>query len=293
MREVQECVGCGSKRLRSYKANLSPFLAEMVHLVPRSRVRFVRCRSCGLLFYDPRMTDEEIALLYEDYRGKRYQSVRQKHEPWYTPEMNECVGNDADTLRERKETLFSVLAENTDVNAIHRILDYGGDQGQFISDQLADRERFVYDISGVPTLPGIKSVDAAQGFPNDLDLIMCCHVLEHVSFPKEILERLRALGNEGTLYYFELPFDSPMKSRRTGLSKKLFGILTRSSTFVNVNNKMRGFSFSMHEHQNYFDEASLREFLERNGFGVQVIKRTTVPTLGIRAEIICCLAKKK
>ena len=291
MREVGDCVSCGSRRLKRYKAGLSPFVAEMTGLDRGTKVSLVKCKDCGLLFYNPRMTDEECAQLYADYRGKRYQSVRQRNEPWYTPEINECIGNDTDTLRERKENLYRVLKENTDLSAIHRILDFGGDQGQFISDQLADRERFVYDISGVPTLPGIVSVDAAKGFPGDLDLIMCCHVLEHVSFPLEILERLKGLGTERTLYYIELPFDSPMKSTRTGIKKEIFGMMARSSSFVGVNNRMKGFKFLMHEHQNYFDEASLRAFLESNGFMVQMINRRSIPTMGTKADIVFCLAR--
>lgn len=41
------------------------------------------CQACDFLFLDMRFDDEEMSLLYKDYRGSEYVEIRNKYEPGY------------------------------------------------------------------------------------------------------------------------------------------------------------------------------------------------------------------
>lgn len=166
------------------------------------------CKNCGLSYSQYRPNDEEMKLLYDGYRGEEYQKQRQKHEPFYTKEFNESLGFDIKQQNYRKERLFNILKKYFDINSIKNVLDYGGDAGQFIPDQFELAEKYVYEISNVKPINGIKQIKTKETLKTrKYDFIMCTHVLEHVAYPIDIIKEMYDLLEKDGYLYLELPLD--------------------------------------------------------------------------------------
>jgi hypothetical protein len=233
------------------------------------------CRSCAFRFFDSRLTEEEVQRLYASYRKDGYFKARSSYEFWYTRKANDGIGNDEAEIVSRKQNLSKVLGERS--RSIVSVLDYGGDRGQFIPDGVGT-DRYVYELSNAAPVEGIirvASVDERQ-----FDFVKLAHVLEHCSEPKQILEGLKRLGHEGTLFYFEVPFERP-SLRWAGRGRwqewydgALLGIepLLRMVDFYSTVARLK-LNFipplglqKCSEHLNFFNESSLQKLLERAGF---------------------------
>jgi hypothetical protein len=217
------------------------------------------CNTCDFLFYNPHPDAEELEKLYNGYRNPDYQKQRQKHEKWYTREVNESLGHNRTEIDKRKENMSLFLKGRLDIAEIKNILDYGGDSGQFIMDEFKNSERYVYEISKVPLVPGVKLItDLDERETKKFDFIMCCHVLEHVTGPHEIIDQIIMFAQKKTKFYFELPVDNPLGN--TNLITRIKITLSRLYPF-----------FIMHEHINHFSIASLKKLLESHGMEVEHI----------------------
>ena len=63
----------------------------------------------------------------------------------------------------------------------------------------------VFDVSGVPPEPGVEVIQEAELNARSWDLILSCHVLEHVSDPHQYMRGLVDLGRSGALFFIEIP----------------------------------------------------------------------------------------
>ena len=91
-----------------------------------------------------------------------------------------------------------------------RVLDFGGDEGQFIPDIDSIEARAVFEVSSVSSLEGVnrfRDWTQVRGFSPDM--IMMCHVLEHVENARELVETAFSVLASGGLTYIEVPLDSP------------------------------------------------------------------------------------
>jgi hypothetical protein len=237
-----------------------------------------------------------VRRLYDGYRGIEYQRMRQRHEPKYTEEFNAALGMDPQEQKVRKELLREYLRLEKDLGEITSVLDYGGDRGQFICDELCTAERYVYEISGIAPEPGIHSLTSLDECKRRrFDLIMCCHLLEHASDPLGELERILTLADLDTMIYIELPYEFLFKDISASMRERIIslGLTYIPQTLIDMfAQRFRG-SFTMHEHINFFNGSSLRRLLERSDLDVL---RLDVPSEKIGPEhnsIIRCLARKK
>ncbi len=202
------CFICGGGQCTYDKAHFAPFLIERMFEGKEMPTQLIHCKSCGIYYSQYRPTDEEMDRLYKDYRGEIYVKQRIRFEPEYTAD----VYYDKEVERQRKNRLGAYLKENVNVENIRYFLDYGGDNGEFIPDEFNNAYRYVYDISGVDVVPGvcrIKSFDELKNY--DWDLITCCHVLEHVSDPMQIVKIMTGLLHEGSYLYIEVPYEDWFK----------------------------------------------------------------------------------
>jgi SAM-dependent methyltransferase len=253
----------------------------------------IECRSCWFVYYYPRYEDIQMQKLYCGYRNPDYQIQRMKHEPNYTAELNDSIGKDPVEIKQRKKNFVKLLSSRINMGDIKTVLDFGGDKGQFIPDELYSAQRYVYDISGVDPLPGITRLEKPDGM--HFDLIMCCHVLEHLPDPKAAIQRMTQLLAKNGLLYIELPYDGFFffnpRSRIKRILKKLiikFPFLLKLLATLTGKNLVE-----MHEHINNFNEKSL-EYLVRSCSLSPVLINTKVIDLGwIKASIISCLAEKE
>jgi hypothetical protein len=284
------CPCCKESRLGAYPALVSPFLASYVFRTKAAATRLLECDACGLRFFEDRLTDAEAERLYSGYRGEDYFRARHRHEPWYTRKVNDELGRSDAVARSRRELVAGFLGRNTEVASIETVLDFGGDRGQMIPDGIG-KERFVYEISGIPPVDGVRAIRSSADLEGKrFDLVLLSHVLEHCSEPKTVLEQVRPLLQRSSVLYVELPLDRVglgwvPKSHAYG---KYLAALARLppalmavdlySTLVRLRYETvppLGF-VKMHEHINFFDERSLSRLLERCGFRTLALEKLVI-----------------
>ena len=196
------CPVCSHTSSKRYIGALSWFIAEYVFDERPISVNLLECKRCGLRYYDKRYSDFEMARLYSEYRGKRYFSVRNKCEPWYSAKLNSATLTDA-AVKLNKNRVWSYLKHYK----IKSALDYGGDRGQNIPDEIP--ERFLYDPADVQPVLGVTKVNESELENRRFDCIICMNVLEQVAHPMQFVEELVGHLNEGGLLYLQVPLEYP------------------------------------------------------------------------------------
>jgi hypothetical protein len=290
VRHVDTCIGCGALDLRRYVTAAAPFVATRVPALARERIELVRCPACGLGFFDPRLEDAEVAALYRNYRDAEYQRVRQLHEPGYTPAVNAGLGGEAE-IAARTANMRAFLAPHLRLEDVRSVLDYGGDRGQFILDELSGARRVVYEISGVPVRPGVVAItDWEVAARERYDLVLCNHVLEHASFPGEVLRQLAAVAHAGTRFYFEVPLEDPFAPRRprsafSGLRRLVLAVPALADAYY----RRRKLPL-LHEHVNLFSVASLARVLQAHGLVVDEVARRDLAVDAATIAVVSCVA---
>ena len=273
---VDRCVVCDSGSLARWPAVTSPFVAEIARLPAPIRCALAECAGCGHRFFDLRLDEAEIARLYAHYRGDAYFALRHRWEPWYTRAANDAIGHDPAEIAGRRAYVLDFLRRSLP-GGVSSVLDYGGDEGQFIPPELS-REKFVYEVSDVRPVAGVTRLDALdRGF----DLVMVCHVLEHTSDPLKFLRELRGKVRAGWMYA-EVPLERPRvfklhanggrgeqatwirRARPLWLGLDFYSTLFR----VKLGVVPPLGPIKLHEHLNFFSANSLRTLFERAGYSV-------------------------
>jgi hypothetical protein len=221
------CPCCFGKDLDASPAILMPFIADRVFGwapveidaswglqtirpgMAYSLCKSLRCAECGLVFLDIRFSDQELGVLYRDYRGPEYAALRDHYEPGYA-QRNALLNEGVPFVPEIEAFLEPWLALPV------RVLDWGGDTGK--NTPFAGRRSLchIYDISRKPVLEGMVSVDkdtalaTAQQMP--YDLVVCGEVLEHVPYPAELMLEMRAALGPRTVLYVEVPHEALIRA---------------------------------------------------------------------------------
>lgn len=304
---IEKCPSCSGDLIKKHPAVLSPFVSNYASINYQGELNLNECENCHLILFDYRYDEPEVERLYAGYRGNKYFKTRNRYEFWYTQKINNSIGKDEIEIQGRKEFLSEYLKKWTNVADIYSVLDYGGDEGQFIPDDIGV-DRNVYDISGMKVKDGVKKLKNLQEMNGKtFDLVMLCHVLEHCSDPKLILNKVKLLVKNNKYIYLELPYERIDYSRikQTGfynfylfLLKKIHFLFTLAdfySTFFRVKfNKIPFMGIiKMHEHINYFDVQSLKALIESNEMEVIDCRvNENKKSWGIN-KIIACLVRVK
>lgn len=264
------CIFCNSQDTDVHPAKLSPFIGERIENVNDECFNLLHCKNCGSAFFDYRYDEDEISKIYHKYRGEEYQAMRQKYESWYSPEINRLIGDDKQAIASRNANLSKIL-KNIPLNNVQSVLDFGGDKGQYIPEVLNDKNRYVYDISNVDVLEGITSLRTLQSCyekePGGYDLIICAHVLEHLSDPNEVIQELKSLLSKNGYLYIEVPFDSPFYKNPLDNFQYLFNKYFKFTDLVKKYFELKTAKYSlMHEHINFYTQEGLNYLFQENGF---------------------------
>lgn len=188
------CACCGSSAITYTPAFLSKFVIWRTSgqkPITNKSISLGHCEICNYRFSSARFTDDEIVNLYKGYRDKMYNQMRLECEPNYVVDMYSD-----DYVNNRKKFINDIIFNNTD--NIKSILDYGGDDGKYIPDV---ETRYVYDLSDVNPINGIKKYSTSENIK--FDLVMNCQVLEHVSDINRLITTLKSLTNQ--YLYIEVP----------------------------------------------------------------------------------------
>jgi SAM-dependent methyltransferase len=295
---VNSCILCKSTKIDIFPSIISPFIAERIWNSKLHRTSLLKCNKCGFIFHNPRLDEDEEKVLYDNYRGEEYLKQRIKHEQTYSKELNELIGKNPIEIENRKLNLSKILNANLDINKIRNVLDFGGDKGQHIINEFKNIDKYVFDLSRVPTLGDIKTITDIYDSENKFDLITCCHVLEHVSSPIEVLEQIKSFSHEDTIFYLEVPLDNPFIVQ-LGSSKSIIHYVVRKIMFMKpiflkfVCNIKSNEDIIMHEHVNFFSTYSMEMLLDREGFTLISILTKEMDFGWCKLNILCVLAKLK
>jgi len=293
LKQIDRCPCCNGTDLDVLPAAIAPFIIDyVVHDPAHTLCGFCVCRACAFRFFDARFEPAEIARLYEDYRGDAYFQARHRHEFWYRRTTNDQVGSGPALVALRKRIMASLLVRVIDTNKVESILDYGGDRGQFLPDALG-RSRWVYEVSGVLPVPGVRSIASEADLGGRyFDVVALSNVLEHAPDVLDMLLRVRALTTPGTgVVYLEVPdehFDLRFASRGRAYRRTLGFLARNPSAFRWVDLYSALFRIKLrvippfgvlraHEHINFFSEPSLRRLLARGGLTVLACVRNPAP----------------
>jgi 2-polyprenyl-3-methyl-5-hydroxy-6-metoxy-1,4-benzoquinol methylase len=274
------CLACGNYDLETKSAVISNFLLERIwNNSINNETSICHCKKCGFAFYALRPSENEMGKLYENYRDTVYQKQRQKHDSWYTKEINNLF-DDQIVYKSRQEIANKFLIKHIDATDIKSVLDYGGSTGIHIPQIFTNAKKYVFDISGVKTVDGVQylnNLDDAN--KQQYDFVMCTAVLEHVSKPNQILRQLKEMVSENGYLYIGVPFDSPFYRHKTSKPQFLFNKYFSFKVILDRFLRDWKHPFVMHEHINYFTENSLKEMLEK--CGLTVLEIDTFITKGI------------
>ena len=155
---------------------------------------FLICRRCGFIFFNPRWDGKEIELKYNAIRDYHSQEDEQIPEKFALDER-------------RARMIFNVLSRYRQLENL-QVLDVGGSSGYNLASFTSNNRCFVVDFEPRVMMPGITYLgkdltDLAPG--TKFDIILLCHILEHLVDPIATLQHVRGyLENEGLLY-IEVP----------------------------------------------------------------------------------------
>lgn len=288
MYTINTCPACAASSCKVFPALVSGFVKSRVLPPAASGLTcFAVCSNCGLQFFTDRFEPAELQRLYTGYRGADYLKQRQAAEFWYTERMNGELADSDEIVQQRQRSLAAYTALHWQGWQPPRILDYGGDRGQFIP-AVWTGEKSVFEMSGIAPVDGVRSVAReAELQPAGYDCILLCHVLEHASAPAVMLAAIRPLLVPGGWLYIEVPAEemrlSPfMQSRLYANWLQLTDCTPRLRRLVEFYSaaakKLLCWipplgSARLHEHINFFAEGALRQVAEKADFTVVDVTR--------------------
>ena len=239
------------------------------------------------MFYNPRLDDDDLRKLYRDYRSEEYRRMRHASEPWYTPRFNAGLSS-PEQYKTRREKLAPILRQHIGERKIRRILDYGGDRGDLVVGLVDGARTFVYDISGIPPASNVTSVHDPAGCK--ADLIINSNVLEHVGFPRLLVNEILQAAPEGGLVFLEVPCESPVGMSRIARRLAQIGIVALMRPTLASALFRSASLYMMHEHINYFTRNSLTALMRSSGGAVIATGTYPMAGGGGKADMAWCLA---
>lgn len=298
------CLICGSQNIETKDTVVSDFVMARICSdfsskgISNYKTNLCFCKDCTFAFYDYRFNDDESARLYADYRCTEYQKVREKYECWYTSKVNDALNGDSIALCSQKQVIEQIIKKNVKHELISA-LDYGGNEGRTFTDLIGTQEKYVFDISGVPTIKGVIGIsDFEELKGHSFDFIMCNHLFEHLADPIDVLLKIKEIGKEDTIYYIEVPSENPfIKGDKFSIKNNIsiafnpnFNIFKLAKYFF----KLRRQPFMpMKEHINFFTTKSIRLLAENNGFEVIDISENTENAALGKITVLSMLFKKR
>jgi hypothetical protein len=258
---VSSCVVCGGRISVRRKGSVAPFLAHRIWNRPAFPIDLVRCEQCDFMFFNPRLDPDEEGRLYSQYRSEEYQQMRHSTEPWYTKRFNAALSK-PELMQTRRARLSEVLTRHLAGRPISNVLDFGGDRGALVRGLIPCAKPYVYDISAVTPEPGVeRAADLAACRVQEFDLILNSNVLEHVAYPRVLLEQIRSVASDQTLLFIEVPFEFPFSRELVVRRIVQLGVLLAARPSIGLSLAgPRGLCL-MHEHVNYFGAKSLQALM--------------------------------
>jgi SAM-dependent methyltransferase len=242
MKNIDYCVCCGSKNVKINSSKISPFVTDRMlgraASVPHlwEECNHIYCNDCEYVGSSIRFDRDEEIRYYQNYMKEEYARHRSSYDGDHM--YNFLMSYSGPQYQEMRQTAArEFLSSEIDFNSITSIVDYGGDTGAMIPNELSHAKRYVTDVQVRQLTNGVTAItDPSESGP--VDLVICGHTLEHVSYPEElIIDIKRYIKPKGWIY-----IEVPLEPRE-------------------YNKDHPGF----HEHINSFNVECIAKLLEKNG----------------------------
>jgi hypothetical protein len=289
MIEVSSCVICEGRIRELKRALVAPFLDKRIWNRTPFCVGLVKCDICGFMFYNSRPEEAELQREYSNYRSEEYLQLRHSFEPWYTAKFNADLASAAH-YQLRRAKLVPILRENLSNRKINRVLDYGGDHGSLVIGIFDSAELFLYDISGAAAAPGVTPTSDPAGCK--ADLIINSNVLEHVGFPRVLVNEILQAAPEGGLIFLEVPCEQALGLKRIARRVAQIGLMTLARPSLAPHVVRPASLYMMHEHINYFTEHCLATLVSACGATVLASGIYPLDATAGNENVGWCLAQK-
>lgn len=202
---------------------------------------FCICKHCGLIFFDPRPEERDLAIKYAMMDELRDTELRdaQRGFPTYDSTRARAIHQSLSRLR---------CLEGLNV------VDWGGANGYNL-EYFSDRNTcYVIDYGERKLIDGVSYLcKTVAEVPEQMrfDVVLCCHTLEHMVDPVAEIATLRRIMAPGALLYVEVP-------------------LGCHTEFKNTRNFLT--------HVNFFSEGSVRQMFDECNMRLEYVstKLTTV-----------------
>lgn len=207
MKQIDYCVCCGSKNIEVFSASVAPFVVDRMtgdnKHTSQVPCGYMHCLDCDFASIDLRFERDEEYRYYQNYMKEEYIAHRCKYEGEGMRGLLESLSGPS-YKEMRVSAATKIINDTIDVSKIQSVLDYGGDTGEMIPKELHHANRFVTDVQ-VRQLPnGVQAVQDPSEC-GSVDLLICGHTLEHVSYPRLVLEDMKRYMKSGSWLYLELP----------------------------------------------------------------------------------------
>ena len=156
------------------------------------------CNSCGFMCYSPRPTKDDLQAKYQ------YLSERENIGGLTNPNPRALKLD-----RDREQFMYKATAKYHDTE-FENVLDVGGGDGRLLRPFLEKGNNcYLIDFNPKP-YPGVQRIgctldDIAE--EKLFDILICSHVLEHVSDPGDFLSKLRSRLSPDGVIYIEVPLE--------------------------------------------------------------------------------------
>jgi hypothetical protein len=198
----ETCPACDKKDFTQFcSALISPWVSELSGTLLAEPIEILECNSCETVFSQFGYSSNVMEALYSNYRGDKYQVVRQSWEPGYTSTLNTALNGSAEWMELRQRDILNALnLAGIEVDEIQTCVDFGGGHGGVMPNF---PRRFVFEensqVKNSQTLKVMKRWEEVSELSPDL--VMCCGVLEHVNNPIDLVELLKT--SNARYFYFE------------------------------------------------------------------------------------------
>ena len=218
MEIVQNCPLCGAIHLKklyekifSYpgddiKSNVldAGFVRRWIlfdHILKKhdsARFDVMICRNCGFVFLNPRLEDRDMKIKYNMINQLGSVKARRALYPSRNSDRRAAI-------------IYHTIAKYKNNKIIKsRILDFGGASGHNLRFFVNDNQCYVVDYEKWNLPKGIKYLcQTVNEIPEGtyFDIILCCHVLEHLVDPVKTIRILTTRLLSGGLLYIEVPLE--------------------------------------------------------------------------------------
>jgi hypothetical protein len=212
MEQIDSCIVCGSNQVSKFKGEMFPFVVDRMTGKSGSDTQCwsIHCPICDYHGTNLRFNLEEESRYYKEYMSGEYLTHRIAYEGQSVQSHAEYQ-QEQGILENRKKEIYEFVKDFANENTVDSLLDYGGNHGEGIPDQFAHARCYVLETEIREHNKKITYI-GKDDICEPMDLIICSHVLEHVSDINYHMKKMRNMLKLKKFLYVEVPNERTAQS---------------------------------------------------------------------------------